>query len=90
MFPRRAGIWSGLVTPVLWSGLIAATLDVVNPTLNSRIDWRWFVASQIAFGLAAAWVVTRTTRIETMQTWSLAARAGMEAGRPDDPGENEL
>ncbi len=36
MFPRRAWLWAGLVAPLLWSGLIASVLDVVNPTLNSE------------------------------------------------------
>lgn len=81
MFPRRAGLWSGLVTPILWSILVSATLDVVNPTLNSRIDWTWFVASQIAFGLTCGFVVARTNQIETMQSWTWASRAGIEAGR---------
>jgi hypothetical protein len=79
MFPRRFGIWSGLIVPVLWSGLIAAALEIINPAMNARIDWRWFVASQIAFGLAAAYVVARTARIATMQSWSFGARLGLEA-----------
>lgn len=79
MFPRGATWRSSLVTPVLWSGLIAATLSVVNPTLNERINWSWFVGSQIAFGLACSWVIARTAKIETMQSWPLAARAGIEA-----------
>jgi hypothetical protein len=79
MFPRGASWRSGLVTPLLWSGLVAATLSVINPTLNERIDWHWFVGSQIAFGLAAGWVVARTAKIETMQSWPLAERAGIEA-----------
>jgi hypothetical protein len=83
MFPRRAGLWSGLVTPGLWSGLVSASLDVVNPTLNSRINWTWFVASQIAFGLTCAFVVGRTHRIETMQSWSLESRVGLEGQRID-------
>jgi hypothetical protein len=83
MFPRGATWRSGLVTPVLWSGLIAATLNVVNPTLNERIDWGWFVGSQIAFGLAAAWVIARTAKIETMQDWPLTERAGIEAPTND-------
>ena len=83
MFPRRAGIWSGLVTPIVWSGIVFATLDVVNPTLNTRIDWTWFVASQIAFGLTCGYVVARTERIETLQSWSLSSRAGLEAPRVD-------
>ena len=83
MFPRRAGLWSGLVTPLVWSGLIAATLDVVNPTMSARIEWKWFVASQIAFGLVAGFVVARSESIQTMQTWSLAMRAGIESLESD-------
>jgi hypothetical protein len=79
MFPRGASWRSGLVTPVLWSGLVAATLDLINPALNSRIDWVWFVASQIAYGLAASWVISRTAKIATMQSWPLFERAGIEA-----------
>ena len=86
MFPKRAGIWSGLVTPVVWSALIASTLDVINPALNARIDWKWFVASQVAFGLTAAYVVARTGKIETMQNWNLVARAGIHGTlvQPDE------
>lgn len=83
MFPRGASWRSGLVTPVLWSGLVAATLGAINPTLNERIEWGWFVGSQIAFGLAAGWVVARTAKIETMQSWPLAERAGIDAPRDD-------
>ena len=79
MFPRGAGWRSGLVTPVLWSGMVAGMLSVINPTLNERIEWRWFVGSQIAFGVAAGWVIARTAKIETMQSWPLAERAGIEA-----------
>jgi len=78
MFPRGATWRSGLVTPVLWSGLVAATLNLINPTLNQRIDWSWFVGSQVAFGLAAGWVIARTAKIETMQSWPLLERAGIE------------
>jgi hypothetical protein len=88
MFPRGASWRSGLVTPVLWSGLVAATLSVINPTLNQRIDWGWFVGSQIAFGLAAWWVIARTAKIQTMQSWPLTERAGIEAqtGSEEKPG----
>jgi len=85
MFPRGAGWRSGLVTPVLWSGLIAITLDLINPTLSERIDWIWFVGSQIAYGLATGWVVARSAKIETMQSWPLAERAGIEAQTGEGP-----
>jgi hypothetical protein len=83
MFPRGAKWRSGLITPVLWSGIVAATLSVINPTLNARIEWPWFVGSQIAFGVAAAWVIAQTEKIETMQSWPLIDRAGIEAPRSD-------
>jgi len=79
LFPNRPGLWGGLIAPLLWSGLLWATLGVINPTLNARIDWRWFVASQFAFGCAAGFVISSTQRIKTMQALPLAARAGIEA-----------
>lgn len=78
MFPKRAWLWAGWLVPILWTGLIASTLDVVNPALNSRIDWRWFIASQLAFGVIGGYVIARSQSIETMQSWPLAARAGIE------------
>lgn len=79
MFPHRSTWRSALITPVLWSGLIAASLSVVNPALNQRINWGWFVASQVAFGLVAGQVVARSAKIQTMQSWPLIERAGIEA-----------
>jgi hypothetical protein len=78
MFPQRAGWRSGLVSPLLWSGLIASALSVINPTLNSRIGWGWFVGSQIAYGITASVVIARTEKIRTFQSLPWAARAGLE------------
>jgi hypothetical protein len=79
MLPRRHMLWGGVVAPLVWTGLVWALLGIVNPTLNTRVDWPWFVASQIAFGLAAGFVVARAQPLATMQSWPLAARAGVEA-----------
>jgi hypothetical protein len=76
---RRAAFWGSFFTPILWTALVWATLAVVNPALNARIDWIWFIASQIAFGMATGYLVHHTKMVETMQTWPLAARAGLEA-----------
>ena len=78
MLPRHPAFWGGLITPLMWTGLIWAFLDVINPTLNQHIDWRWFIASQVAFGMIGGFVIARSERIETMQTWPMAARAGLE------------
>ncbi len=79
MFPRRTALWGGVVAPLVWTGLLWASLRVINPILDARIDWRWFIASQIAFGIACGAVVSRSERIPTMQSWPLAARVGVEA-----------
>lgn len=76
---RRAAFWGSFISPILWSALIWATLRLINPALNARIDWIWFIASQIAFGMATGYVVHHSKMVETMQTWPLAARAGIEA-----------
>ena len=79
MFPRGATWRSGLLTPVLWSGLVASTLGYINPTLNQRIDWTWFVGSQIASGLAASQATARTAKIATMQNLPLVERLELDA-----------
>jgi hypothetical protein len=78
MLPRHPAFWGGLMTPLMWTGLIWAFLDVINPTLHQHIDWRWFIASQVAFGMIGGYVIARSEQIETTQTWPMAARAGLE------------
>lgn len=77
--PRYPIVWAGFVAPALWTALVWSTLGLVNPVLNERIEWHWFVASQVAFGLAAGWVISRAAPVATMQTWPLAARMGIES-----------
>jgi hypothetical protein len=79
MFPRRPILLGGLIAPALWSGLLYSTLNILNPLLASRIDWFWFIASQVAFGIVAGLVVVRHERISTRENLPFAMRAGVEA-----------
>ncbi len=79
MFPRRPILLGGLVVPVLWSGLLYTILGLLNPLLAGHIDWVWFVASQVAFGVVAGIVVVRQASIPTHENVSFALRAGVEA-----------
>jgi len=79
MFPRRPIFLGGLIAPIMWSGLLYMTLDIINPVLNQRIDWFWFVLSQVGFGIVAGLVVSRQNRISTYQGLPFAVRAGIEA-----------
>lgn len=77
--PKRPILLGGLVTPLLWSFLIHGSLGIINPVMNQRINWLWFVLSQIGFGVAAGLVVVRQERIRTRQPLPLALRMGLEA-----------
>lgn len=80
MMPSRfTAFWGSFLAPVLWTALVASTLRLINPALNARIAWGWFIASQVAFGLITGFVVAHSKEVETAQSWPLAARAGVEA-----------
>lgn len=79
MFPHRPIFLGGLIGPVLWSGLLYSILSLLNPLLESHIDWLWFVASQVAFGIVAGLVVVRQPRVTTRENVIFAIRAGVEA-----------
>src|SRR5277367_6748086 len=78
MFSRRPILLGGLLAPALWSILIYSVLGLLNPTLESRINWFWFVASQVAFGVVAGLVVIRQQRVPTWENLPWAVRAGIE------------
>jgi hypothetical protein len=89
MFPRRPILLGGILAPLFWSGILYAGLGIMNPALQARIDWGWFMASQFAFGLVAGFVVARHEPIGTMQYLPFAVRAGFEApGLEDEHSED--
>src|SRR5215472_14404426 len=56
-------VWGGLVLPLVWTGIAYGLMGVVNPVLQDRVDWAWFIASQFVFGVAAAVVVLRSEKV---------------------------
>jgi hypothetical protein len=91
MFPRRPIVLGGLIAPVLWSGVLYTILGLLNPLLASHIDWFWFIASQVAFGVVAGLVVVRQPSFPTRENVSFTIRAGIEAPGimpPHESGEN--
>jgi len=79
MFPKYAPFWAGILVPLVGTGGIATVLNLINPVMVGRINWVWFVICQLAFGLVAGYVIARSTKIHTMQSWDLAERAFIEA-----------
>ncbi len=55
--------WGGLIFPILWSSISYSLMGVVNPVLQERVNWPWFIASQFVFGVVAAIVVGRSEKI---------------------------
>src|SRR5713101_7209872 len=79
MFPRYPALWAAIVAPLLWTGLLWSSLSVINPVLEARIEWRWFILCQIAFGAVAGFVVNLSERVHTLQHVPFAVRSGIEA-----------
>ena len=79
MFARRPILLGGLIAPALWSGLLYSIMQLLNPLLGSHINWFWFIASQIAFGVVAGIVVKRQERVSTRENLPFVVRAGIEA-----------
>jgi len=84
MFPRKPILTAGFIAPFLWTGILYSALGVISPILNARIDWLWFVLSQIAFGLVCGFVVNLQVKVRTPQFRALpfAVRAGVHSDQP--------
>jgi hypothetical protein len=67
--------WGAMLMPLLWTATSYTLMGVVNPVLQQRVDWPWFVVSQFIYGLVAAIVVVRSEQIAI-------APAGKGTGRP--------
>jgi uncharacterized membrane protein YagU involved in acid resistance len=68
LLPRLPNIpgplaWGGLLMPLLWTAIGYGLMGVVNPVLQLRVDWFWFIVSQFVFGVAAALVVLRSAQV---------------------------
>jgi hypothetical protein len=89
MFARRPIVLGGLIAPALWSGLLYSIMQLLNPLLASHVDWFWFMASQIAFGVVAGIVVVRQERVSTRENLPFIVRAGIEAAGIISPRESK-
>jgi hypothetical protein len=84
MFPRKPILTAGFIAPFMWTGILHSALGIISPILNERIDWLWFVISQIAFGLVCGFVVNLQVKVRTPQFRALpfAVRAGLHSDEP--------
>jgi mono/diheme cytochrome c family protein len=95
--PRWQLVVGGVVIPLLWTGVSYGLMGVANPVLQQYVDWAWFAASQLVFGLVAAAVVVRSEKVAVPPAGSgrppaaplvlLAALAGSATGCGGAPGK---
>jgi hypothetical protein len=85
MFPRYPILTAGILVPLFFTAILYSAIGIVSPILNQRIDWFWFVASQIAFGLVCGFVVNLHEQVRTPQFQALpfALRAGIHGDTGD-------
>lgn len=76
---KHEWFWGGIVPPLIWTALISASMPMINPALAKYVDWSWFILCQVAFGAVCGFVVFKTARVKTMQSWSFAEKMGVEA-----------
>jgi len=90
MLPGRPLVWGGIVAPLAWTAVAWPALGMLDPALAEHVSWPWFIASQVAFGLATGFVISRVEPIETLQMLPLVQRAGVESpGVSPGKGEGE-
>jgi hypothetical protein len=91
MFPRYPIFTAGLMVPFIFTGILYSAIGVVSPILDQRIDWFWFVISQIFFGLVCGYVVNLQAKVRTPQFQALpfAVRAGLHGDMVALTGEHE-
>jgi hypothetical protein len=91
MLPSRPILLGGIAAPLIWSGLLHSSMGLINPELASRISWPWFIASQLAYGLVAGWVVAHDENFKRTRKLPFAMRVGLEAPglmHENEQGEN--
>lgn len=62
-FPGSQLFFGGLILPLMWSGICYGAMGTINPPLEEYVDWRFFIASQIVFGVAASLVVESSEKV---------------------------
>ncbi|HYV37925.1 MAG TPA: hypothetical protein VE988_19730 [Gemmataceae bacterium] len=60
-------LFGGILMPFLWSGVCYGMMGIVNPLMEQHVSWPWFVVSQLVYGLAMSYVVSRSEKIAVAQ-----------------------
>ncbi len=81
MLPSRPMLMGAVIAPSVLTCLTWPVLGIVNPALEEFISWPWFIASEVAFGVACGWYVNRSAKISTLTGLPVAERLEIERGK---------
>jgi len=89
MFPKKKEwVWGGIIIPLIWTALIYGSMRFISPQFVGGmvngvhmpgVNWPSFIICQIVFGFVCGYVVFKSGKMETMQSWSISERLGVEA-----------
>src|SRR6266404_7093690 len=82
MLSPRAARVARFAAPLLGSALLHGIVGIVNPLVDQRIDWFWFVVSQAGFGVVAAIVISGALKSVPAFPCGLPECPGSRASRP--------
>ena len=61
--PGGPVVGGGVLMPLLWTGLCYGFMGVIDPLLQEHVDWPWFIASQVVYGVAMSIVVVNSEKV---------------------------
>jgi hypothetical protein len=61
--PGAPVIAGGILMPLLWTGFCYGFMGIINPLMERHVNWHWFIASQLVYGLVMSLVVIRIQKV---------------------------
>ena len=89
IMPKHPIIFGGIIAPLLWTGLLSATLPIINPEISEHVNWPSFLIAQLTFGVVAGYVVSRSPYYRQAMTMPLSMRLGLEGSGMGHDDRNE-
>jgi hypothetical protein len=61
--PGGPVIAGGVLMPLLWTGLCYGFMGIIDPLLEQHVNWLWFIASQVVYGLVMSMFVINSEKV---------------------------
>ena len=61
--PGAPVVAGGVLMPLLWTGFCYGFMGIINPLMELHVNWPWFIASQLVYGLIMSFVVIQIQKV---------------------------